>query len=203
MRFEKVNFAYDAGRHILWDVDFRIPPGGTVAVVGGSGSGKSTLVRLLLRLYGPSSGRILIDGQDIRTVDPKSLRDAIGVVPQDTTLFNESIGYNIACGRTGATLPEVIDAARAESIHDLISSLPEQYNTPVGERGMRLSGGDKQSIAIARAILRNPAILIFDEATSALDSRSGRAIQTELDRIARERSALVIAHRLSTVVDAD
>lgn len=203
VRFEKVSFGYDAARQVLWDVDFTIPPGGTVAVVGGSGSGKSTLARLLLRFYDPARGRVLIDGQDVRNVTQASLRRHIGIVPQDTVLFNETIAYNIAYGAPGATLPSVIDAARAAHVHDFISALPEQYETPVGERGLKLSGGEKQRIAIARAILRNPAILIFDEATSALDTRSERAIQDELDRISKDRTTLVIAHRLSTVVDAD
>jgi ATP-binding cassette subfamily B protein len=203
VRFEKVDFSYDSGHHILWDIDFRIAPGGTVAVVGGSGSGKSTLVRLLLRFYEPSAGRILIDGQDIRSVSTESLRQAIGIVPQDTILFNDTVAYNIAYGRPGASMADIVEAAKAAHVHDFVATLPEQYETRVGERGLRLSGGEKQRISIARAILRNPAIMIFDEATSALDTRSERAIQQEIDRISRNRTALVIAHRLSTVVDAD
>ncbi|WP_051361711.1 ATP-binding cassette domain-containing protein [Solimonas soli] len=210
VRFEAVSFGYDAARQVLWDVDFTIPPGGTVAVVGGSGSGKSTLARLLLRFYDPQQGRVLIDGRDIREVTQASLRQQIGIVPQDTVLFNDSIAYNIAYGQPGlgagrppASLASVIDAARAAHVHEFIGNLPEQYDTPVGERGLKLSGGEKQRLAIARALLRNPPILIFDEATSALDTRSERAIQAELDRISRDRTTLVIAHRLSTVVDAD
>jgi ATP-binding cassette subfamily B protein len=201
--FEHVSFSYEPARQILFDISFRIPPGATVAVVGGSGSGKSTLARLLLRFYDPDDGRILIDGQDIRTVSTRSLREAIGVVPQDTLLFNDTIAYNIAYGRNGATPEQVIAAAKAAHVHDFINSLPEKYDTPVGERGVMLSGGEKQRIAIARAILKNPPILIFDEATSALDTQSERAIQAELDQLARNRTTLVIAHRLSTVVAAN
>jgi ATP-binding cassette subfamily B protein len=201
--FEHVNFEYESNRPILQDVDFRIPAGATVAVVGGSGSGKSTLARLLLRLYDVQGGRVAIDGQDIRHVTTKSLREAIGVVPQDTTLFNDTIAYNIGYGRPGASLAEIIEAARTAQVHDFIASLPEQYDTMVGERGVKLSGGERQRIAIARAVLKNPPVMIFDEATSALDARSERAIQAELDRIAKNRSTLVIAHRLSTIVAAD
>jgi ATP-binding cassette subfamily B protein len=172
-------------------------------VVGGSGSGKSTLARLLLRFYEPASGRILIDGQDISKVSMHSLRQAIGVVPQDTVLFNDSIGYNIAYGRVGASNDEVIAAAKAAHIHDVIETLSEKYDTQVGERGVKLSGGEKQRIAVARAVLKNPPILIFDEATSALDSYSEHAIQQELDRLAKNRTTLIIAHRLSTIVGAD
>lgn len=200
--FENVSFAYDPERPILHNVSFRIPPGGTVAVVGGSGSGKSTLARLLLRFYDAGSGAIYVDGQDIRKVNSSSLREAIGVVPQEALLFNDTIGYNIAYGRDGATQEQVIEAARAAHIHDLIESLPEKYDTPVGERGVKLSGGEKQRIALARAILKNPPLLIFDEATSALDTASEQAIQAELDALAVNRTTLVIAHRLSTVVDA-
>jgi ATP-binding cassette subfamily B protein len=203
LRFEHVDFAYEAGRPILHDFSLHVPPGHTVAVVGGSGSGKSTLARLLLRLYDPEAGRITLDGQDIRTVTQRSLHDAIGVVSQDTALFNETIAYNIAYGRIGAGLPEVIEAARAAQVHEFIASLPQQYDTIVGERGTKLSGGEKQRIAIARALLKNPPLLIFDEATSALDTRSERAIQAELERIAKDRTTLTIAHRLSTIVDAD
>ncbi|HEX7082395.1 MAG TPA: ABC transporter transmembrane domain-containing protein [Gammaproteobacteria bacterium] len=203
VRFEKVSFGYEPNRQVLWDVDLRIAPGTTVAVVGGSGSGKSTLARLLLRFYDPWHGRICIDGQDIGELAPETVRAAIGIVPQDTNLFNETIAYNIAYGRIGATPEEIVAAAKAANVHDFISALPEQYDTVVGERGLKLSGGEKQRIAIARAILKNPPILLLDEATSALDMRSERAIQTALDRLAKRRTTLVIAHRLSTVVDAD
>jgi ATP-binding cassette, subfamily B, bacterial len=200
--FDNVFFSYDPARPILHDVSFRIPPGGTVAVVGGSGSGKSTIARLLLRFYDVNAGRVLIDGQDIRSVNAYSLRRAIGVVPQDTVLFNDTIGYNIGYGDLDATQEQIAAAARAAHIDRLIESLPEKYDTQVGERGVKLSGGEKQRIAMARAILKNPPILIFDEATSALDSQAERAIQQELDRLARNRTTLIIAHRLSTVVDA-
>jgi ATP-binding cassette subfamily B protein len=203
VRFENVRFAYDARRTILHDVSFEIPPGGTVAVVGHSGSGKSTLARLLYRFYDVDAGRITIDGVDVRSLTQASLRAAIGIVPQDTVLFNDTILYNIEYGRPGATRTEVEDAARAAHIHDFITRLPDGYLTEVGERGLKLSGGEKQRVAIARALLKNPAILIFDEATSALDSRSEKAIQAELDRIQIGRTTLVIAHRLSTVMDAD
>jgi ATP-binding cassette subfamily B protein len=202
VEFDEVRFGYDPQRQILHGVSFRIPAGGRVAVVGGSGSGKSTLARLLLRLYDSGSGAIRIDGQDIRNVSARSLREAIGVVPQETLLFNESIGYNIGYGREGASMEQIVAAARAAHIHELIESLPQQYDTPVGERGVKLSGGEKQRIALARAILKNPPLLIFDEATSALDTASEQAIQAELDQLAENRTALVIAHRLSTVVDA-
>jgi ATP-binding cassette, subfamily B, heavy metal transporter len=172
-------------------------------VVGASGSGKSTLARLLFRFYDVDGGAVRIDGQDIRDVTQASVRTAIGIVPQDTVLFNDTVFYNIAYGRPDASREEVIDAARAAHIHTFILSLPDQYDTPVGERGLKLSGGEKQRVAIARALLKGPRILIFDEATSALDSHSEKAIQAEIDRIARGRTALVIAHRLSTVVDAD
>jgi len=201
--FEHVDFHYEPMRQILYDIDFRIPPGKTLAVVGGSGSGKSTLARLLLRFYDPVGGRILIDGQDIAQVRPDSLRRAIGVVPQDTVLFNDTIAYNIAYGRAGATREDVITASKAARIHEFIESLPQRYDTMVGERGVKLSGGERQRIAIARAMLKNPPILIFDEATSALDSQSEHAIQQELDRLSVNRTTLVIAHRLSTIVDAD
>ncbi|MEM5434874.1 ABC transporter ATP-binding protein/permease [Paraburkholderia diazotrophica] len=203
--FEHVNFAYEPSRAILHDVSFTIPAGTTTAVVGHSGSGKSTLARLLFRFYDldrATGGAIRIDGQDIRDVTQDSLRASIGIVPQDTVLFNDTIYYNIAYGRPTATRDEVIAAARAAHIHEFIESLPKGYETPVGERGLKLSGGEKQRVAIARTVLKSPPILLFDEATSALDSRSERAIQHELDQIARERTTLIIAHRLSTVVHA-
>jgi len=203
VRFEQVDFAYEPGRPILTGFDLRIAPGGTVAVVGGSGSGKSTLARLLLRLYDPAAGRVCIDGQDLRQVQLDSLYDAIGVVSQDTALFNDTIAFNIGYGRSGAGLAEIIEAAKAAQVHEFIISLPQQYDTVVGERGMKLSGGEKQRIAIARALLKNPPLMIFDEATSALDTRAERAIQRELDRIAEGRTTLIIAHRLSTIVNAD
>jgi ATP-binding cassette subfamily B protein len=203
VRFEHVDFHYEPNRQILFDVSFAIPAGHTVAVVGPSGSGKSTLARLLYRFYDVSGGRIAIDGQDIRDVQQASLRAAIGIVPQDTVLFNDSIEYNIAYGRPAATHDDVVAAARLAQIHDFVARLPEGYATPVGERGLKLSGGEKQRVAIARAILKAPRILIFDEATSALDSRAEKAIQAELKQIARNHTTLTIAHRLSTVVDAD
>ena len=203
VQFEQVSFAYAPDRQILFDVSFAIPAGHTVAVVGSSGAGKSTLSRLLFRFYDVQQGRVSINGQDIREVTQSSLRAAIGIVPQDTVLFNDTIYYNIAYGRPGATREEIIAAAQSAHIHDFIESLPQGYDSMVGERGLKLSGGEKQRVAIARAILKNPAILIFDEATSALDSKSEKAIQAELRAIAQNRTTLVIAHRLSTVVDAD
>ncbi|HUF20876.1 MAG TPA: ABC transporter ATP-binding protein/permease [Burkholderiales bacterium] len=203
VRFEHVEFDYEPRRRILQSVSFVIPRGKTVAVVGPSGSGKSTLARLMFRFYDVSGGRVTIEGRDIRDVKQKSLRAAIGIVPQDTVLFNDTIYYNIAYGRPDASREEVIAAARSAHIHEFIASLPDGYDATVGERGLKLSGGEKQRVAIARAILKNPQILIFDEATSALDSRSEKAIQAELERIAADRTTLVIAHRLSTVVDAD
>jgi ABC-type transport system involved in Fe-S cluster assembly fused permease/ATPase subunit len=203
VRFEHVDFSYEPNRQILFDVSFVIPAGRTVAVVGPSGSGKSTLARLLYRFYDVGGGRITVDGQDIRDVTQASLRALIGIVPQDTVLFNDSIEYNIAYGRPGATHDEVVAAARLAQIHDFVASLPAGYETTVGERGLKLSGGEKQRVAIARAILKAPRILIFDEATSALDSRSEKAIQAELRAIARNHTTLTIAHRLSTIVDAD
>jgi len=202
VRFEHVGFHYDPAREILHDVSFDIPAGHTVAVVGASGAGKSTLSRLLFRFYDVNEGAILIDGQNIRSVTQASLRVAIGIVPQDTVLFNDTIYYNIAYGRPAATREEVIAAAQSAHIHHFIESLPQGYDSMVGERGLKLSGGEKQRVAIARAILKNPAILIFDEATSALDSKSEKAIQDELRNIAQNRTTLVIAHRLSTIVDA-
>lgn len=202
VRFSAVNFSYEANRQILFDVEFTIPAGTTTAVVGHSGSGKSTLSRLLFRFYDVDSGRILIDGKDLRDMTQASLRATIGIVPQDTVLFNETIAYNIAYGRPGASQDEIVAAARAASIHDFIVSLPDGYQSMVGERGLKLSGGEKQRVAIARALLKNPAILIFDEATSALDSRAEQAIQKQLTAIAKNRTTLVIAHRLSTIADA-
>ena len=203
VRFEQVSFGYAPDRQILFDVSFAIPEGHTVAVVGASGAGKSTLSRLLFRFYDVQQGRILINGQDIRKVTQSSLRAAIGIVPQDTVLFNDTIYYNIAYGRPDAAREEIIAAAQAAHIHEFVESLPQGYESMVGERGLKLSGGEKQRVAIARAILKNPAILIFDEATSALDSKSEKAIQAELHAIAQNRTTLIIAHRLSTVVDAD
>jgi ATP-binding cassette subfamily B protein len=201
--FEHVFFHYDPGRPILQDVSFQIPPGTTLAVVGRSGSGKSTLARLLLRFYNPTGGHILIDGQDITTVSPSSVRQTIGVVPQDAALFNDTIGNNIAYARSGASRDDIMAASKTAQLHDLISSLPHGYDTPVGERGVGISGGERQRIAIARVILKNPRILIFDEATSALDSDSEHAIAQELERLSRNRTTLIIAHRLSTVVNAN
>ncbi len=203
VRFDHVSFSYAPDRQILFDASFAIPAGNTVAVVGASGAGKSTLSRLLFRFYDVQQGRILISGQDIREVTQKSLRAAIGIVPQDTVLFNDTIYYNIAYGHPDATRQQVVAAAQSAHIHEFIESLPQGYDSMVGERGLKLSGGEKQRVAIARAILKNPAILIFDEATSALDSKSEKAIQAELRTIAKNRTTLVIAHRLSTVVDAD
>jgi len=203
VRFEQVDFAYDPRRQVLHAVDFAIPGGTTTAVVGATGSGKSTLARLLFRFYDVQGGRVSIDGQDVRTVTQASLRAAIGIVPQDTVLFNDTIEYNIAYGQPGASREQVIAAARSAHIHDFIASLPDGYATQVGERGLKLSGGEKQRVAIARTLLKDPAILIFDEATSALDSRTERVIQAELEAIARERTTLVIAHRLSTVIHAE
>jgi len=201
--FENVRFGYDERREILHGIDFEIPSGHRVAVVGHSGSGKSTLARLLYRFYDIGSGSIRIDGHDLRELTQDSVRAAIGIVPQDTVLFNDSIRYNIRYGRPSASDEEVEVAAQAAHIHRFIVSLPDGYDTSVGERGLKLSGGEKQRVAIARALLKNPAILIFDEATSALDSASEKAIQAELDRIAVGRTTLIIAHRLSTVMDAD
>ena len=202
VRFEDVHFGYDRDREILHGVSFEIPAGKTVAVVGPSGSGKSTLARLMFRFYDVDSGRISIDGQDIRAVTQKSLREAIGIVPQDTVLFNDTVEYNIAYGRTGADRSAVEGAARSAHIHNFIASTPKGYDTIVGERGLKLSGGEKQRVAIARTLLKDPPIMIFDEATSALDSANERAIQAELHNVAQNRTALVIAHRLSTVVEA-
>ncbi|MCX7153414.1 MAG: ABC transporter ATP-binding protein/permease [Proteobacteria bacterium] len=203
LRFETVNFSYEPKRQILFDLSFDMPAGSKVAVVGHSGAGKSTLARLLYRFYDVSGGRISINGNDIRDLQQTTLRAAIGIVPQDTVLFNDSIYYNIHYGRPDASHEEVIEAARAAHIHDFIESLPDKYEARVGERGLKLSGGEKQRVAIARAILKNPSILIFDEATSALDSETEQNINAELARIAQGRTTLIIAHRLSTVMDAD
>ena len=202
VRFAHVDFSYEANRKILFDVDFTIAAGTTTAVVGHSGSGKSTLARLLFRFYEVNGGAITIDGQDLRAITQASLRGAIGIVPQDTVLFNDTIEYNIGYGKPGAGKDDIVAAAKAASIHDFIESLPDGYQSMVGERGLKLSGGEKQRVAIARTLLKNPAILIFDEATSALDSKAEQAIQSQLKEIAKNRTTLVIAHRLSTVADA-
>jgi ATP-binding cassette, subfamily B, heavy metal transporter len=203
IRFENVDFSYDGVRPILHDVSFEVPPGRKVAVVGTSGSGKSTLARLLFRFYDVNRGRITIDGQDIREVQQESVRAAIGVVPQDTVLFNDTIYYNIAYGRPEATRREIEHAARVAHIAEFIARLPDKWETTVGERGLKLSGGEKQRVSIARTLLKHPPILVFDEATSALDSATEKSIQAELSEIARNHTTLVIAHRLSTIVDAD
>lgn len=203
VRFENVGFAYEPNRQILQSVDFEVPAGHTVAIVGHSGSGKSTLARLLYRFYDVQSGAIRINGHDLRSLTQHSLRSAIGIVPQDTVLFNDTLFYNIQYGRPDATREEVEAAARAAQLTDFVARLPAGFETRVGERGLKLSGGEKQRVAIARALLKNPAILIFDEATSALDSKTEKAIQAQIERAASGRTALVIAHRLSTVMDAD
>ncbi len=203
IRFEDVSFGYDARRRILHGVDFEVPPGRTVAIVGPTGSGKSTISRLLFRFYDVDAGRIEIDGQDIRDVTQASLRATIGIVPQDTVLFNDTIRYNIAYGRPGASQSEIEEAARLARIHDFVAGLPDGYETTVGERGLKLSGGEKQRVAIARTILKRPKILLFDEATSALDTHTEREIQASLREVSADHTTLVIAHRLSTVVDAD
>ena len=203
VQFDHVGFSYEADREILRDVSFAVPPGKTVAIVGPSGAGKSTISRLLFRFYDVNQGAIRIDGQDLRDVTQDSLRRAIGIVPQDTVLFNDTIGYNIRYGRPNATDSELREAARLARIDTFVESLPKKYETLVGERGLKLSGGEKQRVAIARTILKNPAILLFDEATSALDSRTESEIQASLREVSRHRTTLVIAHRLSTIVDAD
>jgi ATP-binding cassette subfamily B protein len=201
--FDHVDFHYEKARPILHDVSFRVAPGDTVAIVGSSGAGKSTVSRILFRFYDVAAGRVLIDGQDIRDVQQASLRAAIGVVPQDTVLFNDTIYYNIAYGRPDATREEVEQAAKLARIHDFIVALPQKYESTVGERGLKLSGGEKQRVAIARTILKNPHILLFDEATSALDTRTEQEIQRSLEEVSRGRTTLVIAHRLSTIINAD
>jgi ATP-binding cassette subfamily B protein len=203
IRFEDVKFHYDPDREILKGIDFEVPAGKTTAIVGPTGAGKSTISRLLFRFYDVTGGRITIDGQDIREVTQASLRHAIGMVPQDTVLFNDTIAYNIRYGRPDASDAEVAEAADLAQIGDFIASLPQGYDTPVGERGLKLSGGEKQRVAIARTILKGPPILILDEATSALDTKTEQDIKTALDAVSRNRTTLVIAHRLSTVVDAD
>ena len=203
VRFENVRFGYDPDREILHGISFTVPAGKKVAIVGPSGAGKSTISRLLFRFYDPNEGRILIDGQDIRTVTQRSLRKHLGMVPQDTVLFNDTIGYNIRYGRLDASDDEMVEAAKMAQIHDFVMSLPKKYDTLVGERGLKLSGGEKQRVAIARTILKNPPILVLDEATSALDTMTERQIQAALDKVSENRTTLVIAHRLSTIVDAD
>jgi ABC-type transport system involved in Fe-S cluster assembly fused permease/ATPase subunit len=203
VRFEQVRFSYEAGREILKGLDLDVPAGTSLAIVGPSGAGKSTIARLLYRFYDPSAGRITIDGQDIAGVGQDSLRAAIGIVPQDTVLFNDTIGYNIGYGRGGATQADVQKAARGAAIDRFIEMLPERYDSMVGERGLKLSGGEKQRVAIARTLLKDPSVLLLDEATSALDTRTEQAIQETLDQVAESRTTIMIAHRLSTVVNAD
>jgi ATP-binding cassette subfamily B protein len=203
LRFENLHFGYEPGREILKGIDIDVPAGTSCAIVGPSGAGKSTIARLMYRFYDPSSGSILIDGQDISEVTQRSLRASIGIVPQDTVLFNDTIGYNIAYGRDGADREEVEAAARGAAIDDFIGILPEGYESLVGERGLKLSGGEKQRVAIARTLLKNPPILVLDEATSALDSRTEQAIQETLEKVSQSRTTIVIAHRLSTIIDAD
>lgn len=203
VRFEAVEFAYDARRPILKGLSFTVPAGQTVAIVGASGAGKSTLTRLLFRFYDPSGGRVLIDGQDLRSVQQSTVRAAIGIVPQDTVLFNDTLAYNLQYGRPSATEDELLAAAEAAHLMPLIRQLPDGLQTIVGERGLKLSGGEKQRVAIARALLKRPAILIFDEATSSLDTETERLIQAEIAEVSRGRTSLIIAHRLSTIVDAD
>jgi ATP-binding cassette subfamily B protein len=201
--FQEVDFSYEKARQILFDVSFSIPAGQRVAVVGHSGSGKSTLARLLYRFYDVSEGCIRVNGTDLREIRQASLRSAIGIVPQDTVLFNDTILYNIRYGRPQASDEEIYEAARAAHIHEFIVSLPKGYETMVGERGLKLSGGEKQRVAIARTILKNPSILLFDEATSALDTRTEQEIQRSLEEVSRGRTTVVIAHRLSTIINSD
>jgi ATP-binding cassette subfamily B protein len=203
VRFENLRFGYELGREILQGLDLDIPAGTSCAIVGPSGAGKSTIARLLYRFYDPTAGRITIDGQDVAAITQKSLRAAIGIVPQDTVLFNDTIGYNIAYGRAEATQQDIEVAARGAAIDGFINVLPDRYDSMVGERGLKLSGGEKQRVAIARTLLKNPPILVLDEATSALDSRTEQAIQETLDRVAQSRTTIMIAHRLSTIVNAD
>ena len=203
VRFERVAFAYDPARPILHEVDFRVPAGGTVAIVGPTGAGKSTVARLLFRFYDPTAGRILLDGQDLRAVTQDSLRAAMAVVPQDVVLFNDTLGYNIRFGRPDATPAEVEAAARAAELHAFVAGLPDGYDTLVGERGLKLSGGEKQRVALARALLKRPRLMILDEASSALDSATEQAIQRRLREVLHGTTTLVVAHRLSTVVAAD
>jgi ATP-binding cassette subfamily B protein len=203
IRFDRVDFGYDSARRILHAVSFEVPAGAKVAVVGHSGSGKSTLARLLYRFYDVQGGSVSIGGIDVRHLQQPSLRASIGIVPQDTVLFNDTIRYNIHYGRPSADADEVVAAAQSAHIHAFIESLPQGYESTVGERGLKLSGGEKQRVAIARAILKNPRVMIFDEATSALDSETEQAIESELDQVAVGRTTLVIAHRLSTIIDAD
>jgi ATP-binding cassette subfamily B protein len=203
IRFENVSFSYQENRSILKDISFTIPAGKTLAIVGSSGAGKSTISRVLFRFYDVIKGKILIDGQDIKSVTQQSLRRSIGIVPQDTVLFNDTIGYNILYGRMDATKSEIVEAAKQAKIHDFIESLPEGYDTTVGERGLKLSGGEKQRVAIARTLLKRPKIFLFDEATSALDTRTEKEIQANLREISKNKTTLIIAHRLSTIIDAD
>jgi ATP-binding cassette subfamily B protein len=203
VQFEHVRFGYEDGREILQGLDLDIPAGTSCAIVGPSGAGKSTIARLLYRFYDPTAGRILIDGQDVAGVTHSSLRGAIGIVPQDTVLLNDTIGYNIGYGRNRASQEEIERAAAGAAIDRFIQVLPDRYDSMVGERGLKLSGGEKQRVAIARTLLKNPPLLVLDEATSALDSRTEQAIQETLDRIAETRTTIMIAHRLSTIVDAD
>ena len=203
LQFDAVDFGYDPARAILKDVSFDVPAGGSIAVVGSTGSGKSTIGRLLFRFYDVIGGAIRIDGQDIRDITQSSLHDQIGVVPQDTVLFNDTIRYNIAYGRADASEAEIIQAAKDAQIHDFIDRLPDGYETTVGERGLKLSGGEKQRVGIARTLLKNPPILVLDEATSALDSETERDIQDALNRASEGRTVLTIAHRLSTIAEAD